>query len=52
MGRIVAIDFGTKRTGVAITDPLNIVASGLTTVPTQDALSYLEALFQDRKSVV
>ena len=46
MGRIVAIDFGTKRTGVAITDPLNIVASGLTTVPTQDVLSYLEALFQ------
>jgi putative Holliday junction resolvase len=46
MGRIVAIDFGTRRTGVAITDPLNIVASGLTTVPTQDVLSYLEALFQ------
>ena len=47
MGRIVAIDFGTKRTGVAITDNLNIVASGLTTVPTLELLSYLESLFNE-----
>ena len=44
MGPIAAIDFGTKRTGVAITDPLRIVASGLETVPTQELLPYLQQL--------
>jgi putative holliday junction resolvase len=44
MGRIAAIDFGTKRTGVAITDPLRIVASGLQTVATQDLLPFLQEL--------
>jgi putative Holliday junction resolvase len=34
MGKALSIDFGTKRTGIAITDALQIVASGLTTVPT------------------
>lgn len=42
MGRILAIDFGTKRTGIAVTDPLKIIASGLTTVPTPDALDFLK----------
>lgn len=41
MGRILAIDFGTKRTGIAVTDPLKIIASGLTTVPTAEALDFL-----------
>ncbi|MDA0719688.1 MAG: Holliday junction resolvase RuvX, partial [Bacteroidetes bacterium] len=44
MGCIAAIDFGTKRTGVAITDPLRIVASGLQTVATQDLLPFLQEL--------
>ena len=44
MARILAIDFGTKRTGVAITDPLRIVASGLDTVPTEQLLPYLQGL--------
>lgn len=44
MGAIAAIDFGTKRTGVAITDPLRIVASGLDTVPTEQLLPYLQGL--------
>lgn len=41
MGRILAIDYGTKRTGIAITDELQIIASGLTTVNTKDLLSFL-----------
>ena len=41
MGRILAIDFGLKRTGIAVTDPLKIIASGLTTVPTAEALDFL-----------
>lgn len=42
MGRIIAIDFGLKRTGIAVTDPLKIIASGLTTVPTAEALAFLK----------
>ena len=41
MAEILAIDFGTKRTGLAATDPLQIVASGLATLPTQEVISYL-----------
>lgn len=41
MGRIMAIDYGGKRTGIAVTDPLRIIASGLTTVPTKDLLGYI-----------
>jgi len=41
MGRIVAIDFGTKRTGVAVTDELQIIASGLTTVETPKLIDFL-----------
>ena len=42
MGRILAIDFGLKRTGIAVTDPLNIIASGLTTVPTGELEAFLK----------
>ena len=42
MGRILAIDFGKKRTGIAITDELQIIASGLTTVNTSDVISFLK----------
>ncbi|EKF56327.1 putative Holliday junction resolvase [Galbibacter marinus] len=41
MARILAIDFGEKRTGIAVTDPLQIIASGLTTVSTTELLEYL-----------
>ncbi len=41
MGRILAIDFGTKRTGLAVTDPLRIIASALDTVPTDSAVAYV-----------
>ncbi len=42
MGRIVAIDYGQKRTGLAVTDELRIIATGLTTVPSADVLSFLK----------
>lgn len=42
MGRILAIDIGKKRTGVAVTDPLKITANGLQTVPTDALLAFLE----------
>ena len=36
MSRILAIDYGSKRSGIAVTDPLRIIASGLTTVATAE----------------
>ena len=42
MGRILAIDYGTKRTGIAVTDELQIIASGLTTVVTEKLLEFLK----------
>lgn len=46
MGRIVALDFGKVRTGVAVTDELQIIASGLTTVQTKDLLAFLRNYVQ------
>lgn len=46
MGRILAIDYGKKRTGIAVTDELQIIASGLTTVETSELLSFLETYTQ------
>ena len=43
MWRILAIDYGKKRTGLAVTDPLRIIATPLDTVLTNDLLSYLAA---------
>ncbi|MFI3321395.1 MAG: Holliday junction resolvase RuvX [Rikenellaceae bacterium] len=42
MGRILAIDYGKKRTGIAVTDPLQIIATGLTTVETNKLKSFLK----------
>jgi len=42
MGRILAIDYGRKRTGIAVTDELQIIASGLTTVPSNDVLKFIK----------
>jgi putative Holliday junction resolvase len=50
MGRILAIDFGLKRTGIAVTDSLQIIANGLDTVPTHTLLDYLKSYF-DRELV-
>jgi putative Holliday junction resolvase len=41
MGRILAIDYGKKRTGLAVTDPLRIIATPLDTVATNELMSYL-----------
>ncbi|MEL7221658.1 MAG: Holliday junction resolvase RuvX [Bacteroidota bacterium] len=47
MARILAIDYGNKRTGLAVTDPLQIIANGLTTVPTSELLGFLENYFTE-----
>ena len=49
MARILAIDYGTKRTGIAVTDELQIIASGLTTVNTETLLVFLEKYFSEEK---
>lgn len=41
MARIIAIDYGRKRTGLAVTDPLQIIANGLTTVATHELEKFL-----------
>jgi len=49
MGRILAIDYGTKRTGLAVTDPMQIIASGLTTVETKELIQYLKTYTEEEK---
>ncbi|HSY77825.1 MAG TPA: RuvX/YqgF family protein, partial [Bacteroidia bacterium] len=41
MMRVLAIDYGTVRTGIAVTDPQQIIATGLTTVPTKELFDFL-----------
>lgn len=43
MARILSIDYGKKRTGIAVTDPLQIIAGGLATVSTSDLFDWLKA---------
>lgn len=43
MGRILSIDYGKKRTGLAVTDPLQIIANGLVTVATSELFDYLQS---------
>jgi len=45
----MAIDYGTKRCGIAVSDPLQIIANGLTTVHSKDILNFLETYFQKEK---
>lgn len=45
MGRILAIDYGRKRVGVAVTDPLKIIANGLDTIHSKDIFSFLKKYF-------
>ena len=45
MGRILAIDYGTRRTGLAVTDPLRIIAGALATVETKQLEKYLADYF-------
>lgn len=46
MGRIMAIDFGTKRMGIAVTDPLKMIANGLETVEAKNIMTFLEEYFK------
>lgn len=46
MGRILAIDYGQKRIGLAVTDPLKIIANGLTTVNSSEIFKFLADYFQ------
>lgn len=50
MGRILAIDYGSKRVGLAVTDSLRLIATGLDTVHSKDLITYLENYF--KKEVV
>ena len=45
MGRILAIDYGRKRVGVAVTDPMKMIANGLTTVHPKDLFEFLQDYF-------
>lgn len=47
MGRILAIDYGTRRTGIAVSDPLRIIAGGLETVDTKKLERWLARYFAD-----
>ena len=49
MARILSIDYGGKRTGLAVTDPLQIIASGLGAVDTKDLMPFLKKYFQDEQ---
>lgn len=45
MARILCIDYGLKRTGIAVTDPLQIIATGLTTLHSKELISFLKDYF-------
>lgn len=47
MARIIALDIGGKRTGIAVTDPMQIIASGLTAVQTTDLVAFLKKYFTE-----
>ncbi|MBY0424172.1 MAG: Holliday junction resolvase RuvX, partial [Cytophagales bacterium] len=49
MGRILAIDYGTKRTGIAVSDPLKIIASPLTTVRTHTLMDFLKLYLSEHE---
>lgn len=45
MARILAIDYGGKRTGLAVTDPMQIIATGLSTIESKELIPYLKKYF-------
>jgi putative holliday junction resolvase len=49
MGRILAIDYGLKRTGIAVTDPMQMISSGLTTVLTASLFEFLDGYIAKEK---
>ena len=51
MARIMAIDYGSKNVGIAVTDPLQIIATGLTTVHSKDVIDFLKK-YMEKEEVV
>lgn len=49
MPRIIAIDYGLKRTGIAVTDPLRIIASSLTTISSTELIPFLKKYFSEEQ---
>ena len=49
MPRILAIDYGIKRTGIAVTDEFQIIASGLTTIQSETIIAFLKEYFAKKK---
>ena len=49
MARILAIDYGGKRTGIAVTDPLQIIATGLTTIESKQLILFLKKYFMEEQ---
>jgi putative Holliday junction resolvase len=47
MARILAIDYGGKRTGIAVTDPLQIIATGLVTIDSKELISFLKKYLKE-----
>lgn len=48
-GRIMAIDYGLKRAGIAVTDEMQLIATGLTTIPSETAIAWLQSYFAKEK---
>ncbi|MDR0686490.1 MAG: Holliday junction resolvase RuvX [Dysgonamonadaceae bacterium] len=49
MGRIVAIDYGKKRTGIAVSDPLQMIAGGLVTLPSHEVIPFLKKYTEENE---
>ena len=49
MSRILAIDYGIKRTGIAVTDEMQMIAFGLTTIPSDTAITFLKDFFSKER---
>ncbi|HMG82224.1 MAG TPA: Holliday junction resolvase RuvX [Ferruginibacter sp.] len=49
MARILAIDYGGKRTGIAVTDPLQIIATGLLTIDSKELIPFLKKYLNEEK---
>ncbi|MBS1688283.1 MAG: Holliday junction resolvase RuvX [Bacteroidetes bacterium] len=49
MARVLALDFGKKRTGIAVTDPLQIIATALTTVDSNELIGFLKKYMQQEQ---
>ncbi len=49
MGRILAIDYGKKRSGIAVTDPLQMIANGLDTIASDNLIDFLTRYFKEEQ---